>query len=211
MNEFVRWLKGLLFPRGCVCLICDEETLVDEDELCEACRSQLRLAVAPPARLPLDGIQSGLMLANDVKRCIYRFKRGNRREYARFLLRNMYIPNEWHADLLVPVPMHALDTFFRETHHTLILAEALSKIYGIPVSNTLLYKAKRNKQQKRLSPVERQRNVRNAFAVYGDCTNRVIVLIDDVYTTGATVAECARVLKLAGAARVYAATAASAM
>lgn len=72
--------------------------------------------------------------------------------------------------------------------------------------HTLLRRTRRTESQVHLTPEQRRNNVRGAFAVPGDVRGLQILLIDDVYTTGATAAECTRVLLAAGAASVRVAT-----
>jgi predicted amidophosphoribosyltransferase len=85
-----------------------------------------------------------------------------------------------------------------------VLAHAIGKASGIPVGADWLQRCRAKPSQGRQSRVERRRNVAGAFAVKNGrgVENQRVLLIDDVLTTGATVAECAMVLLKAGAARV---------
>lgn len=110
------------------------------------------------------------------------------------------------ADLLVPVPLHRLRLFARRFNQAALLAHALGRESGKPVAADLLRRRRRTPSQGRMSRTARIRNVRGAFAVRDEWRERVhgarILLLDDVQTTGATVEECARVLKRAGASGV---------
>jgi ComF family protein len=110
------------------------------------------------------------------------------------------------ADLLVPVPLHRWRLFRRRYNQAALLAQAVGRSAGIAVIPDLLVRRRRTPSQGGLDRAERRRNVRTAFAVHprrsGQVRGRAIVLVDDVMTTGATLSECARVLKRAGAARV---------
>jgi ComF family protein len=108
------------------------------------------------------------------------------------------------ADLLVPVPLHWTRLFQRRYNQAALLANAVSTAGGPPVAADCLIRRRRTPSQGHLGPLARERNVRGAFAVrrLSDIAGRRIVIIDDVMTTGATVDECARVLKRAGAAWV---------
>jgi len=108
------------------------------------------------------------------------------------------------ADLLVPVPLHWTRLFARRYNQAAVLALALAKLGGPPVSTDCLIRRRRTPPQGRRNAVARRRNVAGAFRLRRSETIRGkrVVLIDDVLTTGATVEECARVLKRAGAARV---------
>jgi ComF family protein len=108
------------------------------------------------------------------------------------------------ADLIMPVPLHWTRLFARRHNQAAVLALALAKTGGPPVSTRHLIRRRRTPSQGKKSAVARQRNVAGAFALRqaDEIRGKRIVLVDDVFTTGATVEECARVLKRAGAARV---------
>ena len=105
---------------------------------------------------------------------------------------------------LVPVPLHRSKLRVREFDQALALARCLGQSIGIPVWADVLIRQRPTPSQVGLSAAERRRNIRGAFTVRKpqDCVGKTLLLIDDVYTTGATVQECARLLRRAGAARV---------
>ena len=107
-------------------------------------------------------------------------------------------------DALVPVPLHRLRLRQREFDQALALANGLGQEVGIPVWNDTLIRRTHTRSQIGLSATERRRNIRGAFQMQPErsCEGRSLLLIDDVYTTGATAQECARTLRRAGAARV---------
>ncbi|HYE51753.1 MAG TPA: ComF family protein [Azospirillaceae bacterium] len=110
------------------------------------------------------------------------------------------------ADLLVPVPLHRWRLFARRYNQAALLARAAGRAAGVAAAPDLLLRRRRTPSQGGLSRAGRARNVAGAFAVRPGRDALVrgarIVLVDDVYTTGATAEECARVLLRAGAARV---------
>jgi ComF family protein len=108
------------------------------------------------------------------------------------------------ADLLVPVPLHWARLFQRRYNQAALLADAVHMAGGPPVAVDCLVRRRRTPSQGRLGPLARERNVRGAFAIRRRPTvsGKRLVIIDDVMTTGATVDECARVLKRAGAVSV---------
>jgi len=108
-------------------------------------------------------------------------------------------------ELFVPVPLHWSRRLVRGYNQSHILIRRLK--YPTAKINTDLVRIRRTKQQPTMaSPAARARNVAGAFAVrYGhDFAGRVVCLVDDTKTTGATLNECAKTLKRAGAAKVFA-------
>lgn len=105
--------------------------------------------------------------------------------------------------LIVPVPLHAARLRKRGYSQALELARPLARALHVPLAPRLLRRVRATGAQTELDAKARRSNVRGAFAVGGRQTvpDHVVVL-DDVMTTGATLGECARVLKAAGALRV---------
>ncbi len=108
-------------------------------------------------------------------------------------------------DCVTYVPMTFFKFFKRRFNQSYLLANSISKELDIPLEKVLLKKpgAKTQKHQNRR---ERFKNIRNKFCVRSDVHGKTILLVDDVMTTGATLSECARVLKLAGAKRILTVT-----
>ena len=116
------------------------------------------------------------------------------------------------ADELVPVPLHPSRRRDRGFNQARLLARDLAALRGLPVLAGALIKTRNAPAQAGLRAAERERNVRGAYAVKrpGEVRGRTLVLVDDVTTTGATIRECAKVLKTAGAKEVRAITLAQA-
>lgn len=110
------------------------------------------------------------------------------------------------ADLLAPVPLHWTRFWKRRYNQSALLANALARETRLPVIPDLLIRRRRTPSQGGLGPSGRARNVRGAFRLNPRFADKVrakhVLLVDDVYTTGATVEACARVLLRAGAAAV---------
>jgi len=112
------------------------------------------------------------------------------------------------ADLLAPVPLHVRRLRQRGFNQTAVLAGFLGPVLGIPVKYTALSRKRWLRPQTRLSRAERLVNVRDNFFVEDPSVARGkrVLLLDDVFTTGTTLDECAKVLRQAGASKVYALT-----
>lgn len=110
------------------------------------------------------------------------------------------------ADYLVPVPLHPFRLAKRGFNQSVWLAAAVSRQTGVPLLHSALRRKRPTPTQGGLSARARSKNVAGAFAVRRGSIDKVkgrrLVLVDDVYTTGATLRSCARVLKKAGAANV---------
>ncbi len=205
MDRIRELLLSLAAPPPHRCYLCEQERLLGEDGLCDECRRMLKLAISPAPPEGLDGLTAGLQYCDELSTIFFRFKKKERREYTPFLAQFISIPEEWHADLLLPVPLHWWRQYRRTYNQSFLLSEYVSSRYGIPICQDLLVRTRPTPQQKLLSEKQRRKNLKGAFIAAPECSGRSIVLIDDVVTTGSTLSECARTLKKAGAYRVYAA------
>ena len=205
MERVQELLLFLVSPPNHQCYLCERECPTAEDGLCDPCRQALKLAISPAPPEGLDGLTAGLQYCDELAAVFYRFKRKERRDYTPFLAQFISIPEEWHAELLLPVPLHWWRQYCRTYNQSFLLSEYVSSRYQIPICQDLLVRTRPTPQQKLLNEKQRRRNLKGAFQAAPECRGRSIVLIDDVITTGSTLSECARALKKAGAYRVYAA------
>lgn len=218
-------LLDLAYPP--VCLNCETPTATS-DTLCPACFRALRPITAPlcpvlglPFEVSLGpGVLSAEALADpppfgraraaviygDVSaKIVSRLKYGDRPELALFCARLMAgAGHELWVDepILVPVPLHPARQRERRFNQSAELAQALGRLTGLTVDPALVQRTRKTRQQVGLSGDGRQRNVAGAFAVHPDVLVRTrgrrVVVVDDVYTTGATVKAVTRTLNRAG-------------
>ncbi|MBF0184534.1 MAG: ComF family protein [Magnetococcales bacterium] len=111
---------------------------------------------------------------------------------------------QWETPALVlPVPLHPLRLLRRRYNQSALLAATVARRLHVPLQTRALRRIKRTKPQTRLSAVERAVNLRDAFRVESALVaGKDLLLLDDVYTTGATMQSAVRALKQAGAGRV---------
>jgi ComF family protein len=121
------------------------------------------------------------------------------------------------APLVMAVPLHASKMRQRGFNQSELIARAMLKLrpaaLEAKLNTTALVRSRATESQTGLTPPQRRENIKGAFQVVrrDHIEGRDILLVDDVFTTGTTVSECARVLRRAGAARVFVATVARVM
>ena len=127
-------------------------------------------------------------------------------------LSEIYRQAAWQATCVIPVPLGRKRERQRGYNQVALIAEALGDQLEMPVLHTALARIRETDSQVGLTPLERQRNVSRAFAADPDLVwDQAPLLVDDVYTTGATLAACAQALRQAGALRVCGLTVARAL
>ena len=153
-----------------------------------------------------------------LRRVVQRYKYGHKVSLGKPLGRLMArgcqpFLNEINADIIVPVPLHPKRLRWRGFNQSVLLAREVSRFYGVPMDPFLLTRERETEPQTQLPEEDRRRNMRGAFALNPEKSidERSVLLIDDVYTSGATVNECSRTLKRGGAEEVYVLTLARAV
>lgn len=142
-----------------------------------------------------------------LKEAITLFKYRGKRSLTKHFIQAMIpaLPNLPSIDFLMPVPLHPQRLREREYNQSLLLAHSLSLHLQIPLLMSCLLRVRPTVPQTSLLKKERLTNLRRAFAV--DDAARIkdqrILLIDDVFTTGTTLHECAKTLRKAGSGPVY--------
>lgn len=199
--------NAISFIEGSLCTCCGSPFDVDpgSETLCGACLARPNDFTCARSLFRYDDASKPLILA---------FKHGDRLDHAPAFARWLDRTGRAlfaDAELLVPVPLHRWKLWRRRYNQSAVVAERLSKLSGVPHDPLALEKRRATKSQGEMpSAKARRRNVLNAFRVPPEKESQVrgrnVLLIDDVFTTGATLNACARALKRAGAARVDALT-----
>lgn len=238
-REACRWAGvglDLLYPPSCV--FCGGENIdrssleaAEEPVICAACATSLSRDVArctlcgapsggagcrrcPQRPSGCDGIVVLASYADEVRDAVLIAKRpgGEARAAglaALLVRRHAATLAGWGIDVVSPVPMHWLRRAARGTSLAHELARGVAAAVRLP-HRRLLRRCRATPMQNELPFAERLGNVRNAFRAVGGAAGRRVLLVDDVTTSGATLAECRRALLAAGAAAVFAAVVARA-
>ncbi len=205
----VPFRKGLIHPQ-CVkafsvigdmrCMKCGRPLKHTEEELCVYCRGRTHNFDLGIALYRYDDAMSA---------SIFRYKYGNRREYAEFFSREMtrlLLPDlrRLSPQALTAIPISRRKHRKRGYNQAALLSSGIGALTGIPVYNDLLIRVRDTLPQKTLDSAGRIKNLKKAFKIArNDVKLNSIMVIDDIYTTGSTVDEAAAVLKAYGIGRVY--------
>lgn len=213
-RQFVRTHYLIREP---VCKRCGKALTSMETEYCQDCMSHRRsfdggisLFLYGTRHLPpVAGRKPGYENNSMGKSMVY-FKYHNARDYADYYIAELlhYHKDQiraMHADVIIPVPVHKSRLRLRGYNQAGILADKLSRKTGIPVDKGLLIRTRKTAPMKELGDADRLRNLTAAFSVTGPAPEHyyTAILIDDIYTTGATMEACTRKLKEAGIRKVY--------
>ncbi len=223
--NWLEYIQHLLYPA--TCLLCDRP-VTEGLALCPGCRAELpynrkpcrRCALPLPADAPADALCGKCQQQPPpFDRCLAPFtyrsplpelinglKFRGRLSYSR-LLAGLLLPAIEQAlqeppDLILPVPLHPGRLRERGYNQALELARPLSRNLGIPLEPHYCRRTRATPPQSGLKQKQRRRNIRGAFEISPDLKADHVALVDDVVTTGSTVAEFARQLHRRGVARV---------
>lgn len=197
-------VENLPFTGEHICLYCGMP-LKDESDYCNRCQYSKHEFVKNRAPLVYDG---------EVKKLIYALKFNKKKYIAQTLgalMADEYLKRGMDADIIVYVPMTKEEEQKRGFNQSELLALEVGNRLNIPVLPALV-KIKSTSAQKELKGKDRALNLEGAFAcAFEQVKNRKILLIDDIYTTGATANECTKTLLKAKAREVSVLTSAITM
>ncbi len=224
-------INQLLWPG--ICVNCRKSISETDRGLCEGCWSELQGCVGADycprcgkdagkyafvegscpdcqgREVYFDGIARAGIYDRGLRQMLLAFKNGRTEldSFLGFLAKSAFEGSDFsnQVDFFVPVPLHWSRRLFRGYNHSHVLLKRF-KPSGARVCTDLVRIRKTKIQPAMASPTARARNVAGAFAVrrgHG-FTGRRICIVDDIKTTGATLNECTRVLKAAGATKVFA-------
>lgn len=225
-----KFLLATLFPQLClgcqregslICQDCLSSIEISEFIYCPFCKTPKRVfekgTCLTHQKMKLSGIFSATSYKEPlVKKLISKFKYEPFLKnlssplasliIAHFLLsENKTIFKDKENSVLVPIPLFRSKERQRGFNQASLIGEVLSKFFKIPLLNNNLIKVKKTQPQVELKREEREKNIKRAFKLKNPQSVREkrVFLIDDVFTTGSTMEECARVLKNSGAKEVW--------
>ena len=226
-SQFFNNLIDFVFPQECI--LCSKETA--RSLVCRTCHEYLPAVHSPVCRTCgrpvrthdvcaycrngswLDHGRAWLYFIPPVNTLIHHFKYRGKKVLATLLGRAMasIIRADTllqEADMIVPVPLFWLKHLHRGYNQSTLLCKVISANTMLP-QQAALKRTRYTRTQTKLSDAARHKNIEDAFLPRSDdIKDKKVILIDDVLTTGATMNECARILKQAGATAVYSCVAA---
>lgn len=221
-------IGDVLFPRRCI--ICDKALKIGWHGICDDCKGNVHFISSPycmkcgkqlkndediycsDCKITYHYYNEGrsLFLYDDaMKRSMYRFKYNGRKEYADYFGEQLFIHFEDYLRriepvVLIPIPIHKKRLKKRGYNQASLIAHSLGKRLNIPVLSDFLTRSDETVKQKKLNVYERQNNLKKAFkTLRNDVKLSTAVLIDDIYTTGATIDAAAACLREAGVDNIY--------
>ncbi len=192
--------NNLPYIRESYCLKCGKKLYQKEAELCADCSRMSHEFEENRALFPYD---------EKIRRSLYRLKYANRREHAILFARLAGSRYEgWirriGADCIIPVPLHKKRLRKRGYNQAALFARELAKGMQLPCLEHSAERIRATLPQKGLNPAERQKNLKKAFKIrQNDVKSKIVLLVDDIYTTGSTLDALAGECKRAGAEKVY--------
>ena len=218
------FVLDLLFPKRCVscgkfggyiCSTCFLKIEFVENPVCPECQRQAIGGRTHPGcsrRFGLDGLVVSCKYRGPIRKAIQKIKYRFASDIHKILV-SLIADSIWRFNLpknivLVPIPLYRSRKNWRGFNQAELLARDLAIRFGEKYRSDLLKRTIDTKTQVGLSGDERRKNIKGAFVVNQNLKikNQNFILVDDVFTTGSTMMEAAKVLKMAGAGEVWAMT-----
>lgn len=214
LGSFATSVLDFVYPPFCA--VCESRLQPTEKLVCDECWEQLPEIVMASGDEGFTGIDRLLSVweyTETFQQIVHEMKFFRKKSLASRMAMEMSSlvsadPELSQADFLIPVPLHRIKYRERGFNQSLLLARRISAETGIPV-NSNLKRVKMTRPQSKLGSEERQQNVQGAFAAPQpeQFSDKNVILVDDVVTTGSTLCACASVLRQTGAKKVFCVTA----
>ena len=237
IKKVVNKILDVIYPNNYTCIFCGDEIFDNQptstcatcdcnlpkikDKVCDRCGEPIKSMANYCNRCQSKNMvfykcRSVFVYENEIANKIRDFKFNNCKylcnPFAKYL-EQLYKKSKFNCDIIVPVPIHTIRLKQRGFNQSELLANKLGKLIDIQVNTTDLIKIKHTKNQADLNFKQRQENLKDVFQVKNKNAfkNKNVLIVDDVYTTGSTINNCAIELLKAGAKNVYALTIAHAI
>lgn len=205
----INYVINLIYPNACG--ICDK---ISKEDLCKKCEIELNnIAKVKIDKYSNKNFSKHLYIfkyEGIIKDRLINFKFNDKiyiyKAFVNFIIKNKKICRFLeNYDIIIPVPIHYKRKIKRGYNQSALIAKSIAKNNNsIEYVDNVLLKQKNNKPQSTKNKKDREQNVIGAYYIKNEYKiyNKKILLIDDIYTTGSTVNECARMLKEYGASAV---------
>lgn len=228
LERCVRPFRDLVYPT--LCFACGRVTEGRDLGVCRVCARDIKfadhnhpawqkVAVRFDEEGNLDRFMARFLFEKEgtIQMLIHLLKYGGMRpvgtalgrEMGKTILSGQLFPG---TDCLIPVPLHRLKQRERGYNQSEYICRGISELTGIRVENGILQRIKFTQSQTRLTMMRRRENVAGAFELKSKnqhkLEGRIVLVVDDIITTGSTINGCAKILRSGGAGKVYAASAA---
>lgn len=207
MSRLMDRILDAIYPPNVTCAICSIEAHTDKHGLCADCAALIETAGQIGKSEFIDGIYCAVHYTKHIAAAVHNYKYNDARYLCRFFASLIELPECWQIDAVLPIPLHPNKLKKRGYNQSALIACELCKKYGLVLDESLAARIRDTQSQRELDRPQRAENMRGAFAASDSARDKRILIIDDVFTTGATMNECAKALKAKGALCVYAASA----
>lgn len=212
LHELRQGISHLFYPQ--LCEGCNKPLVGKEWVLCVGCGMEvpetgyhnikdndtaLRLA----GRIPFEYATSMAYFTGEglLQHLLHELKYNNRAEIGTYLgerFGETLSVTDWIStvNVIIPVPLHKSRYAIRPYNQSMLVAEAMGKVLGIPATDSVLKRVRQTESQTRKGRAERADNMEDAFEVVekGEIVGKHVLIVDDVLTTGSTIEACARAL-----------------
>lgn len=188
-----------LFPKKC--LVCSGMTEFHSDIICKTCCCKIEIADMEI----LNNIKVHAFFEYDqaISKAVFGIKYLQRPGYVRKIFNQkkdeftLELPAE---SILLPVPLHSIRKRERGYNQAALLATLFAEYFGVSINETILFRKRNTGTQTKLNSEQRQQNMKNVFTAILDSEldGKTLFIVDDVYTTGATMESCVMALRNAG-------------
>jgi ComF family protein len=232
LKKLYNTILDLLFPEEGMCFLCEKyDEDIGDDHICEDCKEQIKFIDSHICKIcgkPLeigyipnkcpDCIKHPHFFATAVaaveyegliKKSIYKYKYGKKaymyKAFGHLMVQAIIDKDIKGFNVIVPVPLHRDKRVERGFNQSELLAKYISDEFDVPLDFKNLRRIKKTSVQNKLHRLQRQQNIKDAFRIKNPNAfkDKIVLLVDDILTTGATADECSKMLLENGADKIY--------